>query len=187
MDITHRFLERGHTQNEGDSVHALIEKQSKGKMIYTPDQWYALVRWAKTSGKPYNVIEMTQQDIFDYKPLLKERNWKKDTKNKNILYWNKIKEIRVDKDVPNCLFFKYDLKGEQHCLNSVVGTRKRGQIINNNAELKMAYSDTLPITDAKYKDLDSLSVSGVIPKEYHRFYKNILHGSNVQGNEYNSD
>lgn len=44
VSITHRFLEKGHTQNEGDSVHALIERSSHSKMIYTPDEWRLLVR-----------------------------------------------------------------------------------------------------------------------------------------------
>lgn len=38
VDITYRFLEQGHTQNEGDSVHALIKKEFKRKMMYTPEQ-----------------------------------------------------------------------------------------------------------------------------------------------------
>lgn len=35
IKITHTFLEKGHTQNEGDSVHACIERAQKGK-IYIP-------------------------------------------------------------------------------------------------------------------------------------------------------
>ncbi|KAL0879792.1 hypothetical protein ABMA27_003503 [Loxostege sticticalis] len=44
VSITHRFLETGHTQNEGDSVHALIDRSSHSKMIHTPDEWRLLVR-----------------------------------------------------------------------------------------------------------------------------------------------
>lgn len=40
ITITHRFLEKGHTQNEADSVHATIEKAKKGQTIYVPSQWY---------------------------------------------------------------------------------------------------------------------------------------------------
>lgn len=43
LKITHRFLERGHTQNEGDSMHAVIENAKKGKIIYMPDQWVILI------------------------------------------------------------------------------------------------------------------------------------------------
>lgn len=32
ITIVHRFLERGHTQNEADSVHALIERNAKNKL-----------------------------------------------------------------------------------------------------------------------------------------------------------
>lgn len=68
--------------------------------------------------------------------------------------------------MPNYVFFKYDLKGEQHCLNYVVGTRRRGQRINNNTELKVAYPDTLAIINVKYKDPDSLCNSGVIQRNF---------------------
>jgi len=38
VKITHTFLEKGHTQNEGDSVHACIENAQKGKVICIPAQ-----------------------------------------------------------------------------------------------------------------------------------------------------
>lgn len=34
--ITHRFLQKGHTQNEGDSIHSVIKRASQTKTIYTP-------------------------------------------------------------------------------------------------------------------------------------------------------
>ncbi|KAH9638290.1 hypothetical protein HF086_007393, partial [Spodoptera exigua] len=51
VTVMHRFMEKGHTQDEGDSVHALIERESERRMIYVPDEWFCLVRWAKTEGK----------------------------------------------------------------------------------------------------------------------------------------
>lgn len=38
IDITHRFLEKGHTQNERDSMHVTIENAKKHKFIYVPKQ-----------------------------------------------------------------------------------------------------------------------------------------------------
>ena len=35
--VSHRFLEVGHTQNEGDSMHALIERRSKNVSVFSPD------------------------------------------------------------------------------------------------------------------------------------------------------
>ncbi|XP_047035469.1 uncharacterized protein LOC124641446 [Helicoverpa zea] len=67
VTVTHRFMEKGHTQNEGDSVHALVERESERRMIYVPDEWFCLVRWAKTEGMPYNVREMTSRDFYNFK------------------------------------------------------------------------------------------------------------------------
>lgn len=36
VKITHTFLERGHTQSEGDSMHSCVEHAKKGKSIYVP-------------------------------------------------------------------------------------------------------------------------------------------------------
>jgi len=42
--ITHKFLIKGHTQNEGVSIHSVTEKTVsrtlKGGPIYTPDQYF---------------------------------------------------------------------------------------------------------------------------------------------------
>lgn len=66
VTITHTFLERGHTQNEGDSVHALIERFAKNKMVYTPDDWYNLISWCKQDGNPYQVIKMRTEEFIDF-------------------------------------------------------------------------------------------------------------------------
>lgn len=41
--------------------------------------------------------------------------------------------------------------------------------------LKPAYKKKIPITTAKYKDLQDLCVSRVIPEEYHGFYSSLAH------------
>lgn len=46
VDITHIFLVVGHTQNEGDSIHSVIERKTRNVLIYTPDQ-------ATANAKPY--------------------------------------------------------------------------------------------------------------------------------------
>lgn len=47
ISIKHTFLEVGHTQNEGDSVYATIEKFAKNQKIYTPEDWIELIKRAK--------------------------------------------------------------------------------------------------------------------------------------------
>lgn len=38
VNIIRRFFEKGHTQNEGDGMHATIECAKKGKIINVPSQ-----------------------------------------------------------------------------------------------------------------------------------------------------
>nr|CAI5842730.1 unnamed protein product [Callosobruchus analis] len=49
--ITHKYLITGHSQNEGDSAQSVIERQItrhlKSSAIYTPEQYYTLIRTAK--------------------------------------------------------------------------------------------------------------------------------------------
>lgn len=66
VTIRHTYLERGHTQNEGDSAHSLIERASKNVPVYSPEQWYTLVRTGKRIN-PFKVIELSQENIFDLK------------------------------------------------------------------------------------------------------------------------
>jgi len=99
--ITHRFFEKGHTQNEGDSMHATIECAKKGKIIYVPSQWMTLVRCAKLKKNLYVVYELSNEDFLNFKPLVenKELNWKLSTE-KEIIKWNNIKEIMVSYKSP---------------------------------------------------------------------------------------
>lgn len=61
--ITHKFLIRGHSQHEADSVHSLIEREVKKNLksgpIYSPDQYIDLIKNAKKSKPPINVHELT--------------------------------------------------------------------------------------------------------------------------------
>ena len=38
VEITHRFLEKSHSQSEGDSTHSTIERVKKRQTIFNPDQ-----------------------------------------------------------------------------------------------------------------------------------------------------
>lgn len=77
VNIVHRFLEKGHTQNVGDSVHSVIERAGEHKVVYTPEEWKLLIRWAKTTDKPYQVRDITQDNVIDFKMLLSSKNWEK--------------------------------------------------------------------------------------------------------------
>ncbi|CAH2094046.1 unnamed protein product [Euphydryas editha] len=171
ITIKHTFLEKGHTQAEGDSVHALIERSSKNKLIYTPLEWFSLVRWAKQDGKPYNVIEMKHTDFYNFKHLLDGRNWSKNISG-DVVKWNKIKEVRICAEDPFKIEYRYDL-ANSNAMTIAINTNTRRRQRTSMAELCPLYSNHLPLTKAKYDDLMSLCQNGIIPATYHDFFKSL--------------
>lgn len=109
--ITHKFLVAGHTQNEGDSIHSVIEKSVKRSLksgpIYEPYQYVSLIRGAKKQGKPYKVIELTHEDFIDFKDACQRQgnNFSITTDGHQIKMTN-IKIIKVEKDNPGAFFIK---------------------------------------------------------------------------------
>lgn len=172
IKITHRFFEKGHTQNEGDSMHAVIENAKKRQsVIYVPEQWITLIRMAKTTGKVYNVTEMSQDDFFDFKAVAANQNWKTDTE-KNPVQISRIKEINFSHETLRTASFKYDFNSDLKTCD--VNKIRRGRPINiaNNHPPKL-YDSFLPIDGKKLTGLLWLCETGKIPSMYHAFYKNL--------------
>lgn len=67
---------KGHTQNEGDNVHSVIEKKVKSILksgpIYTPPEYVGIIRSAKVTGRPYKVREMCHSDFIDWVKVTEE-------------------------------------------------------------------------------------------------------------------
>lgn len=180
ITIVHRFLERGHTQNEADSVHALIERNAKNKLIYTPAQWFGLVRWSKVNPPNYNVIEMNVTDFYNYKMLLDGRNWAKNIKKQKVS-WNKIKEVQVVSNEPYILNYRYNFEDENvmSLITKKAYSSRRNNSLIDTELLEPCYSNNLPITLAKFNDLISLCQGRIIPQVYHSFYQQLSHGGSV--------
>lgn len=65
--ITHNNFERGHSQMEGDSVHAAIENSTKRLEMYSPDDWILGIKNAKQTTPKYAVHEIKHSMILDFK------------------------------------------------------------------------------------------------------------------------
>lgn len=183
VSIRHCFLEVGHTQNEGDSVHALIERSAKNKLIYTPNEWYCLVRWAKQDGKPYIVEEMDTH-FYNFKSLL-QGNWNK-SDNGDKVQWNKIKEVLVKSENPHKLYYKYDMASNDYYVLSVKKNTRRQCSTDSSVTVEPLYQSNLPIPKAKKDDLINMCNSGIIPRGYHDFFTN-LPSVNINDNDRDSD
>lgn len=175
IKIKHTFLEKGHTQNEGDSIHSVIERASRNIPIYTPDQWYTLVRTCKKIN-PYMVIELCQENIFDMKDLSRKTsiNWKKNDENKNI-QWNKFKIIEVQPEFPNVISVRCTF--EEGVDAEKISILKKGRKTMNfkleEIHLKKLYNGPIALTKKKYEHLQYLCDKNVILTQYHNFFRNL--------------
>lgn len=196
ISITHRFFETGHSQNEGDSMHACIEKNLKNKVLYTPDQIYSNILNAKITGEKYRVKEVEQSEVYDLKPLVEDKYWRCD-KDGNVIRWADIMEVSVVHSQVNKLFFKYNFEDtytELELNYTATSARRRGRkgtkpqdaaACMNNVQLQRAYHQRLPISKALHNDLMSLCKSGAIPQSYHYFYQSL--SCSEAGNENTSE
>mgnify|MGYP003623738273 FL=1 len=66
VPILQKFLVKGHTQMEVDSVHAAIEKKLKNREIHLPSQYAAITREARLKPFPYEVREVDYTFFKDY-------------------------------------------------------------------------------------------------------------------------
>jgi len=72
--ITHKFLVVGHTQNEGDSAHSLIEAEVKKALkngpLFVPTQYYAVMKQVrKTEEYQFCINELGYRDFINWKAL----------------------------------------------------------------------------------------------------------------------
>lgn len=118
QSITHKFLIHGHTQNEGDNAHSVIEKQIqrhiKSGPIYVPEQYIPMIRGAKKNGPPYSVHELTYENFYDLKFLQEQwgSNYNIDT-NKIKVKWSDIKVLMVKKDYPQNFYVKTSYEDDE--------------------------------------------------------------------------
>ena len=63
ITITHKFLEKGHTQMEVDCVHHTIEEKIKNKSIYYPSDYARYIKEARRNPFPY-LLEYLDQKFF---------------------------------------------------------------------------------------------------------------------------
>ena len=169
--INHTLLEKGHTETENDSVHATIERKARNIEIYFPQQWFAVVRSARSSKQPYIVCEMTSGDFINFKEMSsKVRNLNmNDSGNK--ISWSKVRQVVSKADDPSALYIKTSYNGQPQRLDLIRRKRTSGGA-DDAANVKLLHRMSKPgISELKKHDLMTLCSSGKIPVGYREFYE----------------
>ena len=179
--ITVTFLVKGHTENEADTTHSVIERDSKKKKVFLPSEWATIIRNTPTDKFKITVHELVHTDFIDVKYLKKSayKNFRKDIAGEVILNWMKLRVFRVEKGTHLLQFKKHHSEKEFQSINMMQrgkGRRARSMPYEKPV-LKNAYDDVLPIPQAKFYDLNSLCEGNkpVIPRRYHEYYHSLKH------------
>lgn len=154
--ITHKFLIKVHTQNEGDSAHSQIERQVKRQLrsgpIFTPEGFIGAIKAARKKSEPIHVNELCYSDIYDWKAVLNQMNFAihKDEDQK-VIKTSEIKGIRVLKDDPHAIYYRTSYADE---MTRAVVIKKKPV---NEIQLKNAFNRKLGLAEKKKQDLSLLN------------------------------
>ncbi|KAL1452066.1 hypothetical protein WDU94_006382 [Cyamophila willieti] len=165
QSIQHKFLITGHTQNEGDSVHSVIERSIdralKSGPIYSPDQYVQIIRSAKKEAPYYRVHEMTFEDFYSLKALFKDikLNFPKR------MNMSSIKTVDVRQNDKIKVRHSYTDTEMVH-----IDTKRT----TDKVTLKRAFSKLIPLKPRKKEDIVEMMNKNIIPPFYKYFYNRIL-------------
>ena len=106
--ICQKYLEKGHTQNENDSMHSTIERSSRKIEIYSTAEWAAVIRCA-CKKNPYKVQMMDQANFYDFKQLSENLKKFEYTTEKDRVTWKNIRVISLSDQYKFSFFFQVPL------------------------------------------------------------------------------
>lgn len=164
VQVVQKFLIKGHTQMEGDSVHAMIENKLKNKDIYVPYEFVKYTKEARMKPFPYDAKYLKHDFFKDYSKLE---------------YYRSIRPGRKTGDpvVTDIHCLKYDPAGViQYKLqfdDEYKDIPRRPSKVCLDIEIKKLHTARLSIQASKFKHLQELKA--VIPEDYHSFYDNLPH------------
>lgn len=184
------FLERGHTQMDVDNVHARIEiaaRKDKGNLgIHGPSDWVRIIQTAAKSH-PTQVHTLRHHDIIAWKTVANDLvTNRKILSNGESLAFNKVKWFGYNKERPGEVTVAYGIGPTQQLLTLAVNERVETNRQREERRLQYAfpsptdlerllhqreYSQRLPISKAKYKDLQEICSKGFVSAEWHSYYR----------------
>lgn len=160
--IQQKFLERGHTYMEVDSMHSATEFAKQNVPVYSPRDWQNIFRSARKRN-PYEVCPLDYSEFLDLKHM--SRSLVRTTaSDEGPVQWLKVKCLKFEREKPGVIQFRYGHSGEYKSVN-VFGRGRPPKFTPVNV-----YKSQIPITKAKYNDLMKLCSKGVIPVELHAWY-----------------
>ncbi|CAG9781780.1 unnamed protein product [Diatraea saccharalis] len=174
MTINHKFLLRGHTHSEADTVHSIIERKKKELTNYdiaVPRDWQQFVKVCR-SQNPLIVHNMNINNIYDLKKLRNNFNQRRKNTDNEMFLISQCVWMQIRKDDNGILFYKTSFENENF---SQVNLKKQmRQPLTLPTTLPVASQINRPIGTKKYKDLITLTQWLADPALKH-FYVDLIH------------
>lgn len=163
VTICQKFLEKGHTQMEADSMHATIERKLKNKKINVPADYVEVCLTARQNPKPYSVKYLSHDFFNDFS---------------NLRYVNAIRPGKKvgDPTVQDIRALRYNPGGSiDYKLRhpdewKILPVRMNTSV---NTEVSKLYSERLKIKKQKYDHLQEIKTS--LDKDYQSYYDALPH------------
>lgn len=166
ITIVQKYLEKGHTQMECDSMHSVIERKIRNTEIYTPAGYAALCKSARLKPKPYTVTYLTHEFFKQFSCLSFYNSIRPGYKKGD----PQVIDIRCLKYNPSGVIeYKIDYADEW----TVMPKRTKKSISSSQTELPHLYKEPIKIDKKKFENLQALK--SVIPQDYHNFYDQLPH------------
>ena len=165
ITIEQKFLERGHTQMECDSIHSVIERSMKNKAIYVPQQYIELIERAR-KDPPYKVNYLDFTFFKDFSKVGRYLSIRPGTG----VGAATVSDIRLLKYTDDgAIHYKTDYDAPEY--QPLPTPRKASS--NVDMEPTALYDRPLPVKRSKFDHLQQLKQ--VMPRDYHGFYDAIPH------------
>lgn len=160
IEIFQKFLEKGHTQMECDSMHSTIERALKNREIYIPSGYIEVCRTARKNPKPYEVVELDHTYFKKFSALKAVSSLRPGNKPGDPV----VTEIRE---------IWYKKTGEIEVkigsiTNDYEVLPRRIKKLEGTESIPSLYKERLPITGTKFKHLQEMKY--VLPRDTHSFY-----------------
>lgn len=176
VELSLKYFESFHGQNEGDSAHSTITTAIKhAGDVFVPSQLIPIFRLARRK-RPYSVHPLESEDFFDFKKLsqdLKLLSIRRDSEGNEPVNWTNIMELKVVKENPSTVFYK---TSHHDSYKSLVLKRQQADV--SKFPLMKLNSGPISIPTAKYEDLVSLCTGPkalVRANDHKAFYISLPH------------
>lgn len=158
-----KYLIKGHTQMECDTVHSHIEKSKKSRELHVPADFIKVITEASLTKK-YNVKYLHWSFFKNYAALKHYTSIRPGKRAGDPC----VVDLRALKYTPHSpIEFKLRFDDIWTVLP------QRFHDISEDQAIPQLYSGPVPIKKRKYDDLQSLKP--ILPKDFHALYDSLLH------------